>query len=191
MKRTSFLTLGGWDPADLASNITWFETGINTGWNITLSQFKFGDEVIIQESDQATIVFETGYPFIGLTERYYDQVSAKLRENNPQIECKKGDHWGLCRAEVNDCDQLNLDFNLAIDIYGIEFTIPLRNMAIHAYYKQEQTTYCQTQIALIRDSKDTIILGGAFYAQFVGIFDVENMLIGFAESVRALSGSAM
>ena len=83
MKRTSFLTLGGWDPADLASNITWFETGINTGWNITLSQFKFGDEVIIQESDQATIVFETGYPFIGLTERYYDQVSAKLQENNP------------------------------------------------------------------------------------------------------------
>ena len=76
-------------------------------------------------------------------------------------------------------------------MHGLEFTVPLNNMAVHAYYKQDQKTYCQTQIALLKDSKPTVVLGGAFYAQFVGVFDVENMLIGFAESVRALPGSTM
>ena len=86
---------------------------------------------------------------------------------------------------------MDLDFELAIDMHGLEFTVPLSNMAVHAYYKQDQKTYCQTQIALLKDSKPTVVLGGAFYAQFVGVFDVENMLIGFAESVRALPGSTM
>ena len=79
MKRTSFLTLGGWDEADLASNITWFETTEGMGWNTTLSQLQFGGETIIQESDQTAVMFETGYPYIGLTENFYDKVSAKLR----------------------------------------------------------------------------------------------------------------
>lgn len=76
-------------------------------------------------------------------------------------------------------------------MHGIEFTVPLRNMAVHTYMKQEKTTYCSTQISLLRDSQNTIVLGGAFYAQFVGVFDAENELIGFAESVRALPGSTM
>ena len=44
---------------------------------------------------------------------------------------------------------------------------------------------------MLKDNKPTIVLGGAFFAQFVGVFDVENMLIGFAESVRAIAGSTM
>ena len=51
--------------------------------------------------------------------------------------------------------------------------------------------YCQTQIALLSQSENDIVLGGAFYTAFVGIFDTENSRIGFAESVRALPGSSI
>lgn len=33
MKRTSFLTLGGWDKSDYRGNITWFNTIEGAGWN--------------------------------------------------------------------------------------------------------------------------------------------------------------
>ena len=70
-----------------------------------------------------------------------------------------------------------------------DFTIPLENIAV--YVNQTNTFYCQTQIALITQDQNTVVLGGAFYTAFVGIFDVENDKIGFAESTRALPGSSL
>ena len=65
--------------------------------------------------------------------------------------------------------------------------IPLENIAV--YVNQTNTFYCQTQIALAKNSDNTIILGGAFFTAFLGIFDVENDKVGLANSVRALDGS--
>ena len=71
-----------------------------------------------------------------------------------------------------------------------DFTIPLQNIAV--YVNISGTTYCQTQIALLGPQGDnSIVLGSAFYTAFVGIFDVENGQIGFAESTRALPGSSI
>ena len=71
-----------------------------------------------------------------------------------------------------------------------DFTIPLQNIAVYA--NATGTLYCQTQIALLGpQGEDAIVLGGAFYTAFVGIFDVENGQIGFAESTRALPGSSI
>ena len=76
LRRTSFLTLGGWDEDDYVGDIIWFPTG--DGWNQTLSEFKIDGEIISQSYDLTTVMFETGYPYIGLSENYYDKVANVL-----------------------------------------------------------------------------------------------------------------
>ena len=116
MLRTNFLTLGGWDDRDFTGNITWFDTIKNNGWNQTITEFKYSGQTIIDKSDRATVMFETGYPYIGLSEEYFDKMSEILQMQNYAMNCEKGEHWGLCRAKANDCERLNLDYNLTIVI---------------------------------------------------------------------------
>ena len=72
MLKTSFLTLGGYDKSDYQGEIVWFNSTEGKGWNQTISGFKFGDEIITDSFSDVTAVFETGYPYIGLSEEYYD-----------------------------------------------------------------------------------------------------------------------
>ena len=51
--------------------------------------------------------------------------------------------------------------------------------------------YCSMQIAALGQSTDSMILGGAFFTAFLGIFDVENDRLGLAQSTRALPGSSI
>ena len=67
---TSFLTIGGWDWKDYSGNITWFEAA--DSWNQTLTEFKVDDATIARESDRVSVMFEIGYPFIGLSSTYFD-----------------------------------------------------------------------------------------------------------------------
>jgi len=53
-------------------------------------------------------MFETGYPYIGMSERFYDKFAAQISRNIPGIECPKGKHWGLCRVANTECDKLDL-----------------------------------------------------------------------------------
>ena len=105
------------------------------------------------------------------------------------MECTKGQHWGICRVKEQQCDQLKFNIDLGVTIQDYEFKIPLDNMA--TYVKQGDTFYCQTQIALLAKTENLIVLGGAFFTSFLGIFDVENERIGFAENRRALPGSSI
>lgn len=105
------------------------------------------------------------------------------------MECTKGHHWGMCRVANRRCDELTLNFDLKFTMNDHEFTVPLENIAV--YVNQTGTMYCQTQIALLAQSHNAIVLGGAFFTSFVGIFDVENEKIGFAESARALPGNSI
>ena len=90
MIRTSFLTLGGWSDEDHTGEIVWFNTTDETGWNQTSGGFKFGDADIVSESDKATVMFETGYPYIGLSEPFYDKVAEILTVEINDMECTKG-----------------------------------------------------------------------------------------------------
>ena len=47
------------------------------------------------------------------------------------------------------------------------------------------------QVALLKNSDNSFVLGAAFFTAFVGIFDTETGQIGFAESVRGLPGNSM
>ena len=67
-----------------------------------------------------------------------------------------------------------------------DFTIPLENIVYST-----KDSYCQTQIALLPKTDNAIILGGAFFTAFTGMFDIENDRIGFAESTNALAGSSI
>lgn len=144
---------------------------------------------LVHGKEKATAVFETGYPYIGLSESYYDKVAQILTKEVEGMECTKGFHWGICRVPEKRCDRLNLDYNLTFHIDNYHFTIPLKNMAV--YVNQTNQFYCQTQIALVKQSEHTIILGGAFFTSFLGIFDVENDRLGLANSARALEGSSI
>ena len=70
-----------------------------------------------------------------------------------------------------------------------DFTIPLENIAVQI--NSTDVIYCQTQIAYVGEDENAIVLGGAFFTAFLGIFDVEHDRIGFADSARALPGSSL
>ena len=75
---TSFLTIGGWNDGDISGDIAWFDTA-NKNWNQTLTSFAVDGTSIISEYDMATVMFEIGYPYIGLSEEYYDRVADIFR----------------------------------------------------------------------------------------------------------------
>jgi len=102
---TSFLTLGGWDWNDYSGNITWFDA--LHSWNQTLTELKLDDASIIQEYDHVNVMFEIGYPFIGLNDRFYGTVSDILERQVSGLECKKGKHWGICRVPNTKCEDIN------------------------------------------------------------------------------------
>jgi len=105
--QTSFLTIGGWDDQDYRGDIAWFPTG--DGWNQTLTSMKYDGMEIVQEYDLVTAQFETGYPYIGMSERFYDRFAQAVTRNVRGMECAKGKHWGLCRVANQTCDSLNLN----------------------------------------------------------------------------------
>ena len=70
------------------------------------------------------------------------------------------------------CDDIYSSFDLTFVIDEVEFKIPLQNIAVHINHTAEGTTYCQSQIAYHAGDENVIILGGAFYTAFLGIFDV-------------------
>ena len=94
------------------------------------------------------------------------------------MECTKGSHWGICRVAERNCENIALKHDLSVTIDNYEFVIPLENIAV--YVNQTNTFYCQTQIALAKNSENTTILGGAFFTAFFGIFDVDNEKVGLA-----------
>ena len=134
---TSFLTLGGWDWNDYSGNITWFEA--DQSWNQTLQEFSLGGQKIVGESDQVEVAYEIGYPFIGLSDRYFDEVE-KILSGVRGMECMRGTHWGICRVPDRKCDEVDLDFELNFKINDNEFTIPLKNIAV--YVNQTGQYFC-------------------------------------------------
>ena len=97
LKATSWLTLGGWNEADYTGEIAWYRTG--GSWNQTLNEFKIDGVPIISEYDLAPVIFETGYPYIGLSPQYYDKVADILERKYHNMNCTKGHHWGICRVK--------------------------------------------------------------------------------------------
>ena len=71
--KTSFLTVGGWDEEDYTGDIRWMSTG--DGWNQTLTEVMYDGMTIVQEYDLVSVSFEFGYPYIGMSERFYDRFA--------------------------------------------------------------------------------------------------------------------
>ena len=79
LMQTSFLTLGGYDEKDLAGPVAWFEA--KHTWNQTLTELTFDGRPIIESYEQAEVMIETGYPYIGMTERYFDKIADYLKQS--------------------------------------------------------------------------------------------------------------
>jgi len=79
------------------------------GWNQTLTELTYDGMTIVGEYDYIPISFELGYPYIGMSEKFYDRFAAAITANVPDMECAKGEHWGLCRVANQTCDSLNLN----------------------------------------------------------------------------------
>ena len=78
---------------------------------------------------------------------------------------------------------------LSFTIGNYQYEVPLNNIA--AYVNQTGTFYCQAQIALMSRTHNAIVLGGAFFTSFVGMFDTENERVGLAQSAVTLPGSSL
>ena len=82
---TSFLILGGWDKKDYYGDIAWFPA--RNRWNQKLDEFTLGGQTIADESDNIELVFEAGYPYIGLSMDYYYQIAIIIKQLNYDVEC--------------------------------------------------------------------------------------------------------
>ena len=107
LMQTSFLTVGGWESEDYKGDIAWFDTG--KGWNQTLTEVTYDGKSIVQKYDMTEVMFETGYPYIGMSERFFDNFASALYKNSNDFDCTKGKHWGLCRVVNRTCEDLNLN----------------------------------------------------------------------------------
>jgi len=76
-------------------------------------------------------MFDTGYPYIGLSNETYDKVASILERDVNGMECTTGPHWGVCRVKDKTCDQVNLDYEIKMTMHGYEFSIPLKNIAVY------------------------------------------------------------
>ena len=81
--------------------------------------------IISTSIEEATGMFETGYPYIGLSEKYYDNVASILESKVDGMNCTKGTHWGICRVPEKNCNEINLDFELCFTMNDYNFKIPL------------------------------------------------------------------
>ena len=73
-----------------------------------MTEFSLGGETIADESDKVEVAYEIGYPFIGLSDRYFDKVEQTLAKVRG-MECMRGKHWGICRVPDRKCDEVELD----------------------------------------------------------------------------------
>ena len=80
---------------------------------------------MLGDDDSAIGMFETGYPYIGLSEPYFDKIAQILERNVEGMNCTKGFHWGLCRVAEKQCENIKLDHELMFTINDYDFTIPL------------------------------------------------------------------
>ena len=77
LNRTSFLVLGGWDEYDYYGEISWLDApGLD--WNQTVSSFKFKGNEVLEKPTQ--VMFEVGYPYIGLSNTTYQKIAKVLEE---------------------------------------------------------------------------------------------------------------
>ena len=128
----SYIILGGWDGQDYSGEIAWLDA--KKSWNQTLTEFTMDGETIINQYELAPVMFETGYPYIGLSPDYYDKVAKILKKKVYSMECMKGSKWGICRVKDQYCERLPIQTELVFTIDEYSFKIPLENIAV--YVKQ-------------------------------------------------------
>ena len=104
----SYLTLNGFDERDYIGNVSWF-TNFSSGWNLTVDQLRLvskdEDEDILPgsslENAAVTLMFQTGYPYIGVPTQTYDDISKRLSKTFPS--CTHEENWGIC-STTKTCD---------------------------------------------------------------------------------------
>ena len=75
---------------------------------------------IVDEYDVTEVMFETGYPYIGMTDRYFNIFTVMIRELIPQMDCEAGSHWGMCRI-ADKCENIDLSQKLEFTIGKYDF----------------------------------------------------------------------
>lgn len=98
--------------------------------------------------------------------------------------CTKGVHFGEIRLparsnkDKNPCSRFNTRSLFTIKIGDYSYQFPLQNIISNGDYGP--TEYCETQIGLLYSNDNSIVLGDAFFTQFLAIFDIENDRLGLA-----------
>ena len=85
----------------------------------------YDGNTIVDEYDLAQVMFETGYPYIGMTKVFFDKFATQVKRNVPDMDCTAGSHWGICRVPNTRCEQLNLKQDFKFTMRNNDFTIPL------------------------------------------------------------------
>ena len=94
-----------------------------------MTTLSFDGQTIVDEFDVAPVMFETGYPYIGMTKLYFDKFYSLISARVPYMNCTQGEHWGICRVE-DKCENVNFNQDIAFTIGDYDFIIPLQNIAV-------------------------------------------------------------
>ena len=199
----STLTIGGYDTNDYVGNMTWYDTSDCVGgWNITGSALTIGNDMNLNPNGtdtDFTIEMQVGYPYIGIPTYTWNETVKMMNETlnldrESYFRCNSG-NWGAgrqyCYWYGTECSQINTnDLSLNITMGNLTYSIPLRNLLADT---MEGTRHdCDMYISQVYYKYDNMIrLGDPFFSAFLPVFDVDNDMIGLAQSARALPLTAV
>ena len=137
--RIAYLTIGGYDERDVIGNFDWFEFPTDS-WSMSNVYVYANDHALDTyvrhdngSEHGASVMFQTGYPFIGLPVETYRDIRNLMQITVPTMNCSEGEHWGMCRVESTGCDLLSIPLNLTFEINThtertFNYSIPIENM---------------------------------------------------------------
>ena len=77
----SYLTIGGYYDFDYSGDIYWYDLSSDSSeWNINVPSIKLGEsEYYPDNSSNFMGKFQTGYPYIGLSDTTFKQVTSHIQ----------------------------------------------------------------------------------------------------------------
>ena len=223
LENVSYLTLGGYDANDYTGDITWYNTttceGCSRSWNLTASAMG----LILNDTDisegevststyldlmpsavsnetyngmDLTVMFQTGYPYIGLNTDAQEVFAERINALNPDFDhkftCPTWNYNNFCYWWNTYCYELTLPDTFALQIEGQTYYIDLDVLMVDT--NSGTTPYCDIYITSL-DKDDmvdgpAVVLGDPFFSAFLPVFDVDADVIGLAQSAHAIEGGS-
>jgi len=137
--------------------------------------------------------FNTGYPFIGIDSAVTDMILPELKFYRPDISCTYSatyNPWSVCYWQDICSPDAFGDANMTFSFgSNATFVLPLSQLMIN--YTMSSLSSCAIAFQKITNmpydttTERRFYFGDIFFKSFVGVFDLQNQMLGMGKSVYA------